>query len=463
MLAPPFKLAPSALGAGVHTESDAHVQGARCCGVHDDAAAAHSGGRTRLAQLDAHLHCSVIGTCLSTGELRGLMSASLRFAARPYEDVRGDTVRLISQNGEVAKAVHKALDQRHEAVVRRLSKAHDSEALAVQWQEALHQGEIPGAYWAVLDTTAMSRPNSANRCSGTSPAYFRTSSARRIGPTFGDWSRSSTRTPNSATGSSASSPATELVDERDLAVTSFKDLPTAARTKHVQTRRAIRTTSSCARSSKKTVATRSRCTTNAANEPNKRPPLPFPKSAPAEELDHLKDTARGAQPLPALPLKPSFGKLARPASPRNDDLDRQQLREKSASCTAKRPAQFDTGDSRTGATTWRRFQRHDGGLEDRKGLLASAISWAEVVVFPVDCVDLPTRSRQSRLRLRARQDVAFPSSPAQRKRGEFAAAFTARASRGGDLGPAFEPHRLPSPLTTDVRHPCCAAARKTNL
>ena len=33
------------------------------------------------------------------------------------------------------------------------------------------------------------------------------------------------------------------------------------------------------------------------------------------------------------------------------------------------------------------FQRHDGGYEDRKGLLASAVSGSHLVVFPVDCVD----------------------------------------------------------------------------
>jgi hypothetical protein len=30
---------------------------------------------------------------------------------------------------------------------------------------------------------------------------------------------------------------------------------------------------------------------------------------------------------------------------------------------------------------------HDGGLEDRKGLLASALPGADLVVFPVDCID----------------------------------------------------------------------------
>jgi len=33
------------------------------------------------------------------------------------------------------------------------------------------------------------------------------------------------------------------------------------------------------------------------------------------------------------------------------------------------------------------FATHDGGLEDRKGLLATAIARADLVFFPVDCID----------------------------------------------------------------------------
>ena len=43
------------------------------------------------------------------------------------------------------------------------------------------------------------------------------------------------------------------------------------------------------------------------------------------------------------------------------------------------------------------FQRHDGGLEDRKGLLASGVAWAELVVFPVDCIDHDSASNLKRL------------------------------------------------------------------
>lgn len=33
------------------------------------------------------------------------------------------------------------------------------------------------------------------------------------------------------------------------------------------------------------------------------------------------------------------------------------------------------------------YRHHDGGIEDRKGLLAPAMVWATLVVFPVDCID----------------------------------------------------------------------------
>ncbi len=50
-------------------------------------------------------------------------------------------------------------------------------------------------------------------------------------------------------------------------------------------------------------------------------------------------------------------------------------------------------------------QRHEGGLEDRKGLLASGVAWAELVVFPVDCSDHDSARHLERLC--ARQGVAF--------------------------------------------------------
>ncbi len=51
------------------------------------------------------------------------------------------------------------------------------------------------------------------------------------------------------------------------------------------------------------------------------------------------------------------------------------------------------------------IQRHDGGLEDRKGLLAAAVSGADLVMFPVDCIDHDSAGHLKRLCVR--QGIAF--------------------------------------------------------
>ena len=51
------------------------------------------------------------------------------------------------------------------------------------------------------------------------------------------------------------------------------------------------------------------------------------------------------------------------------------------------------------------IQRHDGGLEDRKGLLAAAVAGADVVAFPVDCIDHDSAGHLKRVCVR--QGIPF--------------------------------------------------------
>ena len=110
MLKPPFKLA-SALDAVVDT-----LSAAPCFPEHTPGDDTPSGGRARLADLDPHLHCSVIGTCLSTGELRKLMARFVFVRDSGDLEVHHEAVRFAGQGGAIAKALHKALDQRHALV-----------------------------------------------------------------------------------------------------------------------------------------------------------------------------------------------------------------------------------------------------------------------------------------------------------------------------------------------------------
>lgn len=46
--------------------------------------------------------------------------------------------------------LHKTIDKRHEAAVKRFTAAGTPDGLWELWQKALNAGDIPGAYWAVL-------------------------------------------------------------------------------------------------------------------------------------------------------------------------------------------------------------------------------------------------------------------------------------------------------------------------
>lgn len=129
MLTPPFKLSAggmAALGAAVSAGALQSGDG-QCCG-HDHVreehgGAAHAQARTRLYQLDTHLHCSVIGTCLSPAELRKLMGRHMDIKGKTDLELHHQAVGLAHENGDLSKAIHKALDQRHAAVIKGFAAA----------------------------------------------------------------------------------------------------------------------------------------------------------------------------------------------------------------------------------------------------------------------------------------------------------------------------------------------------
>ncbi|ANB76004.1 DUF2325 domain-containing protein [Paraburkholderia phytofirmans] len=108
--------------------------------------------RARLAELDGQLHCSIIGTCLSTHELRKLVPKFTGLNSRDASDleIHHSAVELAIDGGAGAKALHKLLDEHYAAAIRRFDKAADDVELLKLWDEALKSGDIPPAYWALM-------------------------------------------------------------------------------------------------------------------------------------------------------------------------------------------------------------------------------------------------------------------------------------------------------------------------
>lgn len=108
--------------------------------------------RAKLWELAASVHCSVIGTCLTTGELRRVMG---RFAKTDVShlsdhDLHSEAVGHCARHNACSKLLGKALDERHQGAIKRLARLDGEAAVLEAWREARGDGDIPGAYWAVL-------------------------------------------------------------------------------------------------------------------------------------------------------------------------------------------------------------------------------------------------------------------------------------------------------------------------
>jgi hypothetical protein len=108
--------------------------------------------RTKLWEFGTNLHCSIIGTCLSTTELRQtLIKIGVREAETATEhELHGSGVLIAGKHHGGAKLLHQALDRRHRVAINQFDRAKVVAEVRALWGEAIQRGEIPGAYWAAL-------------------------------------------------------------------------------------------------------------------------------------------------------------------------------------------------------------------------------------------------------------------------------------------------------------------------
>ena len=106
--------------------------------------------RDRIWDLSPNLHCSIIGTCLSTAALRQLFGKLNQPDAKTASDhdLHSRAVTIAGQRDAAGKLLNKMLDKRHEA------KAKTVQEVRALWLDALERGDIPGAYWAALSHPA---------------------------------------------------------------------------------------------------------------------------------------------------------------------------------------------------------------------------------------------------------------------------------------------------------------------
>ncbi|WP_176057226.1 DUF2325 domain-containing protein [Paraburkholderia sp. BCC1876] len=396
MHTPPFRLAqPSRLklsgdelaNAGMHAAADA------CC-TPGNAPQSRPGAqrRARLAELDGHLHCSIIGTCLSTQELRKLVPKFTNLDRRDASDleIHHAAVELAIEGGACAKALHKSLDEHYAAAIRRFDQASDDIELLKLWDEALKNGDIPPAYWALMTHRHATLPVRQKAFGDLHMLSHLVGAANRA-----DIRRLvALEEENAALKEKIErqqSRLNELGAQRDASIAALKE-------------QIAQLSASVARH------------------------IPADAADLAAEAQHLRERLSDADQRVALHTsrrevaeqRVLQEQDAAQALRRSHDQALALLKLVQSECDALERATVDAADATHGAGARRasldsvqgkrivyvggrpgsnaalkrlvdaaggELLVHDGGLEDRKGLLAAALPGADIVVFPVDCID----------------------------------------------------------------------------
>lgn len=387
MSPPPFRLASSALAVAAGTVGGAMRLSHECCEPVDQPTDddAPSTGRVRLLDLNSHLHCSVIGTCLGTPELRKLMARFIDVHGLSDLEVHHEAVRLAGIPGPTTKALHKALDMRHEAALLRYRRAQGEQPLLQMWEESLRQGEVPGAYWAVLthrDVTSDLRQRvfgDVHMLSHLVGAANRADIRRLVAL---EQENQDLRV------------RLDKLQERNLELASERDLALSQR--DASAARAAAAEQDLAVNQGPLVVADLRQQLDAqadamALQVQRREQAETEAEAVRLESKRLRDDLERMQSRFA-ELTRELGAAEMQLRCPTQDADsepngiRMALAGKRLLYVGGRPSSTpairDLVDRSGGE-----FRKHDGGLEDRKGLLAAALAWSDLVVFPVDCID----------------------------------------------------------------------------
>lgn len=341
-------------------------------------------GRRKLWSLAGLLHCSVIGTCLSAGELRqALTKAGLQTEGVADHDLHREGVAAAGRHDIAAKLIHKALDVRHRLAIRRFERAGTSAAVHGLWNEFVARGEIPGAYWAALTHPATDEPlvrtmfGEVHMLSHLVGAANR-ADIRRLA------SLEAEREALQARFDRQQARLREAVTTRDAVIRDLRAL--VARTIAAEPADAAIDRSSEAASLHALVADlerrlgRERARREKAEAALDEALRRVRREQELRAAGEAREAALGAE------IDAVEARLHGAGGPEGvPDADPAALDGRTLLYVGGRPEQVPRLRSLAGRMG-AELLHHDGGVEDRSGLLAGLVHRADMVMFPVDCV-----------------------------------------------------------------------------
>jgi Uncharacterized protein conserved in bacteria (DUF2325) len=337
-------------------------------------------GRTRIWELSKHLHCSIIGTCLSTAELRQVLNKTglLKEGASDH-DLHGQGVLLAGRHDGAGKVLHKALDKRHRVTIHQFDKARTAEEIRALWQEAVKRGDIPGGYWAALTHEATSESLVRDVFGEVHMLSHLVGAANRA-----DIRRlSALEAENIALQDKLRRQQDQLRDGITARDAKIRDLSAALVRRIGETRDDSPDDGASERAM--LVKLVGDLEQRLSAEGNRRAAIARRLEAVAEELRRQQARSTGAEQRETA-LRAELDAIEASLAPAQNAAESETCLDGLALLyVGGRPHQLGHLRSlgeRLGAS----FLHHDGGVEDRSGLLAGLVSRADIVMFPVDCV-----------------------------------------------------------------------------
>jgi hypothetical protein len=389
---PPFKRTLGGL-AIVGQEATHQLASNECC-QHEASKVDVCATRTRLKlhELDPALHCSVVGNCLSPAELRKLLAKHMDLTGMSDLEIHKKAVSAAGQRSDLSKALNKALDHRHAGAVQSFSVAKNAASLLERWKQAWAQGDITGAYWAVLTHKALT----ADLCQIVFGevhmlSHLMAAANRHELKRFVQMERENAELHKRLEFERCKKQ--ELVQERDQLAEKVRQQAVEFEQRTAQLRM----------------------------ESSERAAASFPRQVAdlqTQRREHAERIAQASQNL-VLQLKEELAGVKQHRQYLLEDLaaaetelqclsgasngqvsmaadNKTLLHAKKVLYVGGRPSSSPAIRDyvhRYGGE----FLHHDGGLEDRKGLLDRLLPRASLVVFPVDCVDHDSVAKLKRL------------------------------------------------------------------
>jgi predicted nuclease with TOPRIM domain len=117
--------------------------------------------RKKIWEISSLYHCSVAGTCLSLDETKKIFRKCgivINSFIRDYE-IHGAAVNALLEKSDISKSMHSFIEKKYSYFINIFNNAESEPELMQLWDNFLEQGNVAGAYWALMTHPSVSQRN----------------------------------------------------------------------------------------------------------------------------------------------------------------------------------------------------------------------------------------------------------------------------------------------------------------